>query len=148
MDVHLLSLAEWIAILQDADERERRRGQFLLGTIMDILQIAEGCKKGSGIEEDAFRAGWEAMRERAGLLEDGTVQLLGLDREELLDALFDHDRRHGEEGVSIWALVQRETRPWRTMRRLMLRPTEQRWWDQDTFDAMEEMFGEEPERHG
>jgi hypothetical protein len=150
MNPHLLLLAEWSTLLQDADERERRRGQFLLGTVVDVLQIGEGCKKGQeAFDVATFRAGWEALRETpGGLLEDGTLQLYGLDRSCLLAALFDWDREEGEQGICLWSpAADRRTRPWRSMRRLILRPTEERFWDQDVYDAMEQMFGEEPDRN-
>jgi hypothetical protein len=149
MGPHLLSPAEWLNLLLAAGERERRRGEFLLGTIADVLQICEGCKKGRAIQEGAFRAGWDALRQERGLLEDGTLLLLGLNQNALLEALFDYDREQGDEGIVIWErITEPGTRPWRTMRRLMLRPTEERWWDQDVFDAMEQLFGEEPDRNG
>src|SRR5437588_4807095 len=119
MNPHLLTLGEWRALLQHADERERRRGQFLLGTIVDVLQIAEGCKKEQEAFDGAgFRAGWEALGEKpAGLLEDGTLQLHGLDLTCLLAALFDWDREEAERGISLWdQAADRSTRPWRTMR--------------------------------
>jgi hypothetical protein len=150
MNPHLLTLAEWRALLQHPDERERRRGQFLLGTIVDVLQIAEWCKKEQEAFDTAgFRAGWEALREKpAGLLEDGTLQLHGLDRDCLVAALFDWDREQAEHGMSLWEeAANRKIRPWRTMRRLILRPTEERYWDQEIYDAMEQMFGEEPDRN-
>jgi hypothetical protein len=145
----LVTLAELCALLQHAEERERRRGQFLLGTIVDVLQVAEECKKGEARDLAVFRAGWAALGEKpAGLLEDGTLQLYGLDKDCLLAALFDWDREKGEEGIVIWdQAADRTTRPWRTMRRLILRPTEQRYWDQGLYDAMEEMFGEESDRN-
>jgi hypothetical protein len=149
MDVLLLKLVDWHALLHDPNERERRRGQFLMGTIVDVLQVAEGCKKGDAVALSAFRAGWEALNEvPGGLLQDGTLQLCALDKDCLLDALFDWDRTLGEEGISLWApAADPTTRPWRTMRRLILRPTEQRYWDQDLYDVMEQMFGEEPDRN-
>jgi hypothetical protein len=126
MDVQLLTLREWHALLHDADERQLRRGQFLMGTIVDVLQLAEGCKKGEAVALSALRAGWEALNEApSGLLQDGTLQLYGLDKDCLLDALFDWDRTRGEEGISLWGpAADPTTRPWRTMRRLILRPTE------------------------
>jgi hypothetical protein len=149
MGPHLLRLEEWRDLLLAAAERERRRGEFLLGTIADVLQIGEGCKKGQWLEEGAFCAGWDALRQEGGLLEDGTLLLLGLDQNALREALFDDERGRGDEGIAIWEwITEPGTRPWRTVRRLLLRPTEERWWDQDVFDAMEEMFAEEPDRNG
>ncbi|MBV9125738.1 MAG: hypothetical protein JO112_20505 [Planctomycetes bacterium] len=149
MEIHLLTLAEWVSLLQHSDEREQRRGQFLLGTIVDVLQLAEGCKKGEVLDLAAFRAGWKALGEKpAGLLADGTLQCCGLDQDGLLDALFDWDRAEGEEGIEIWDQAADRTQPpWRTLRRLILRPTEQRYWDQGVYDAMEQLFGEEPDRN-
>jgi hypothetical protein len=149
MNPCLLTLADWRALLQSPDERERRRGEFLLGTIVDVLQIAERCKKG---QEDfngvGFRTGWDALGENAGLFEDGTVQMYGLDQACLLAALFDWDREQGDQGITLWQeAADRSTRPWRTMRRLILRPTEERYWDQGLYDAMEQLFGEEPDRN-
>jgi hypothetical protein len=51
MGAHVLTLAEWRSILLDEGERARRRenfarGEYLIGTIVDVLEIAEGCKKG------------------------------------------------------------------------------------------------------
>jgi hypothetical protein len=155
MGVHVLSLAEWRSILLDAAERARRldnfaRGEFLIGTIIDVLEIAEGCKKGvEDVGEMEFLAAWKTFRQRPSLMEDGVLWFFGLGREDLLDALFDWDRQRGEEGISIWTKVSEPgTRPSRSMRRLILRPTEQRWLDEEIYEQMEQMLGEEPDRNG
>ena len=54
MGAHVLTLTEWRSILLKEGERSRRRdnyvkGEFLIGTIVDVLEIAEGTKK--GVEE-------------------------------------------------------------------------------------------------
>jgi hypothetical protein len=138
----------------DESERARRRenlarGEFLIETIVDVLEIAEGCKKGvEDLGEMEFLAAWNTLRLQPSLLDEGILQLFGLSRADLLEALFDWDRRRGEEGISIWDKASEPgTRPSRTMRRLILRPTEQRWWDSEIYDAMEEMLGEEPDRN-
>jgi hypothetical protein len=155
MGDHVLTLAEWRSILLDEDERARRRdnyarGEFLIGTIIDVLEIAEGCKKGSEeIGEMEFLAAWDTLHQGQGLLDKGVLQLLGLGREDLLEALFDGDPQRSDEGVSIWAEVSGSgTRPSRSMRRLILRPTESRWLDEDIYEQMEQMLGEEPDRNG
>jgi hypothetical protein len=82
-------------------------------------------------------------------MDEGVLQVFNLGREDLLEALFDWDRRQGVEGISIWAQVSEPgTRPSRSMRRLILRPTEPRWLDEDIYEQMERMLGEEPNRNG
>ena len=155
MGAHVLTLGEWRSILLDEGERARRRdnyarGEFLIGTIVDVLEIAEGCKKGiEDVGEREFLTAWRAIHQPPSLMDEGVLQLLGLAREDLLEALFDWDRQRGEEGISIWARVSEPgIRPSRSMRRLILRPTEQRWLDEEIYEQMEQMLGEEPDRNG
>jgi hypothetical protein len=148
MDVHFPTLEEWIRLVTDPDNRQGREGEVLVGTIADVLQVAERCKKGrAGMEVREFHSGWETLR-RGRLIASGTLHVLGLDQEGLLDALFDTDRSKGEAGVSLWtAVVGTETRPWRTVRRLILRPLDSRWWGDGPYEQMEAYFGEEPGRN-
>ena len=149
MDPHLLTLAEWRALLHDPGERERRRGDWLLGTIAEVLQIAEECKKGGSFVGSGFHAGWNALREQPdGLLEEGTLLLLGLDKAGLVDALFEWDRELGDEGVTPWPpAADPHVAPWHTLRRLILR-SQQSWLDPQVYVAMERLFGEDSGRHG
>jgi hypothetical protein len=100
MNPQLLSLAEWRALLRHNDERERRRGEFLLGTIVDLLQVAEECKKGQeAFDGAAFRAGWEALGEkgvRAGVEDHGQdrMELDAGERAVLLPVLLDPRMGH------------------------------------------------------
>ncbi len=66
-----------------------------------------------------------------------------------MHAAFDVDPTLGEAGVQLWSeTANKDIRPWRTLRRLVLRPLEHRWWGDEPYRQMEAYFGEEAGRHG
>jgi hypothetical protein len=118
-----------------------------LGTIMEVLEVAEVCKKGrGGLDEGTFREGWRRLRAPGGALHNGRVLLAGLDQDCLVDSLF--DRGQGADAIGFWSFaVGTGTTPARTVRRLILRPSDSKWWGAEPFAEMEARFGEEPGRN-
>lgn len=140
---------DWDEFLASPNSWEGTAGIAFLGTIADVLQRAELCKKGAGAFDLAtFVQRFEALRQ-GPLCTGGILHILALDPESFVDAAFDVDLAQGEAGVRLWReIANKDIRPWRTLRRLVLRPLEHRWWGEEPYQQMEEYFGEEAGRHG
>jgi hypothetical protein len=141
MSVTFLTLAEWEDILHG---RPVPSGPLpALGTIMDLIELADRAKKGRGhFHEGAFRQGWKKCRTQDGALNDGSVCLVSLDQDCLAESLFDHCQ--GSCAVKLWPLISNTTTtPSRSVRRLILRPSETKWWGDAAFHEMEDGLGEE-----
>lgn len=149
METRHPSRADWIRFLTNPDDCEGLVDVVYIGTIADVLQLAEECKKGAGpMGLGAFEQSHDALC-RGRIVTQGILHTLELDRESILDAAFSGSLYEDEEGITLWSEVAtKDLRPWRTLRRLVLRPHEYRWWGVDPYNMMEEQFGEEPGRNG
>jgi hypothetical protein len=110
-----------------------------LCTIMDVLEVAEDARKGRGhLDRGAFLEGWGTLR--AGAIAQGGVQVAVLDQDRLTDALFERDETIV---IGLWCdAVGRHLPPDRTVRRLVLRPSELTWWGDDLYQEMEGRYAE------
>jgi hypothetical protein len=145
MSATLLTPKEWEDLLRG---HSVPGGQVpALGTIMEVLEVAEASKKGRArLDETVFRAGWRTLRERTGALRTGSLFLASLDQDGLSEALF--DRGQGPDAVDLWPPVATSAiSPARSVRRLILRPSDTRWWGGEAYDEMEERLEEEPGRN-
>jgi hypothetical protein len=140
---------EWLRFLANPNDCEEFVGIAFIGTIADILQLAEECKKGTGpMGLRAFEERHKALCE-GQLVAGGMLHTLELDRESLLEAAFTGSPYEDEEGITLWSEVAtKDIRPWRTLRRLILREVGYRWWGPVPYLMMEELFGEEAGRNG
>jgi len=140
---------DWLRFLANPDNCEGLIGIAYVGTIADILQLAEECKKSNnpmGLTE--FERLHGELR-RGRLIAEGILHTLDLDREAILDAGFTGSPYEDDDAMTLWSEVSVTTiRPWRTLRRLVLRPHEYRWWGTEPYRQMEEYFGEEQGRNG
>jgi hypothetical protein len=115
---------------------------------MEVLEAAEGAKKGRGnLAHAQFRAAWNQLRQPTGPLRDGRVFLATLDQDCLTECLFDTGQ--GPSAVHLWSAVAgTATTPARSVRRLILRPSDTKWWGDGAYREMEERLGEEQGRDG
>jgi len=133
MKVVLLSRSDVERVITDSYGR-RQGNTLLLCTIVESLQIAEQVRKGrSRMHWRAFLRGWESSRETPNLY------VAPLDADCLERALF--ERADMYTVVGLWSGIGSRTLPIeRTMRRLILRPSEQTWWGDELYDEMETWY--------
>ena len=107
---------------------------LLLCTIVEPLQIAEQVRKGrTRMRRPDFLNGWKTARKTP------TLDVAPLDADCLERALF--ERTDTYIAVGLWSGVGSHALPIeRTMRRLILRPSEQTWWDDELYDEMETWY--------
>lgn len=149
MKVRYPTESDWNQFLASPDAWVGDDSTAFVGTIADVLQRAEACKKGqAALDLVTFQLRFEALLQ-GRLCADGILHILNLDPESFMDAAFDVEFAEGEAGVRLWPeIANKDIRPWRTLRRLVLRPLEHRWWGEEPYRQMEEYFGEEAGRHG
>lgn len=106
-------------------------------SIADVVELCENQKKGVGkISSEHLR---QAIRKLVvtGFSEDA-IYISSLEREDLSECLFEPDG-------TLWTeAAQRHIPPLHSVRRLTLRHTESRWWDEDLYQQMETFFVIEP----
>jgi hypothetical protein len=96
----------------------------------------------------AFEEQHRGLR-RGRIVYEGILHTLDLDREALVNAAFAGSPYGDDDATTLWSEVATtEIRPWRTLRRLVLRPHDNRWWGEEPYRQMEEYFGDEQGRNG
>jgi len=146
MEIRLLTQSDVERIINDPvagcsqfDSRLR------LCTIMEVLETAERSRKGRGrMDTREFLRGWQSLRDDGGALARGDIQIATLDLDCLIDSLF--ERNEATVVVSLWsAAYAKDLPPERTVRRLILRPSERKWWGGEPFMEMESWYSEGPD---
>lgn len=104
-------------------------------TIVEPLLILEDVKKkGKPCNASSFRTKWET------LIRSSLVHVVGLDQDALLRGLFDNEEGHKVD-LQLWGEVTDCTiPPDRTIRRIILRPSDMNWWEYDLYQVMEDWF--------
>jgi hypothetical protein len=115
---------------------------------MEVLEVAEAAGKGRGsLYLEAFRAGWRQLRGPGGALREGHVFLASLDQDCLAESLFAQGQ--GLSAVNLWPeVVGTATTPARSVRRLILRPSDAKWWGAEAYREMEDRLEEAEGRRG
>jgi hypothetical protein len=109
----------------------------LLCTIMEPVQVADAVIKCRlHLNWTEFLTGWRRI------MEGGRLSVIPLDGDCLNRALFERSDSHVVTGLWVGA-CDRMVAPDRTIRRLILRPSGQNWWEDDLYDEMEAWYGEE-----
>jgi hypothetical protein len=120
-------------------------GDIGLCTIIEVLETAEKARKGKGtMDIPAFLQGWHILREEGGALACGDVQVAVLDQYCLMEDLFQRNEAHVVTGLWPQA-VGIDLPPDRTIRRLILRPSERKWWGEEPYSEMESWYEEVPQ---
>ncbi len=140
---------DWLRFLDQPDNCDGIEGVFFMGTIADVLQLAEECKKsGNPMDLSAFAHRHHTLC-RSRVVTAGILHTLDLDQAAIVDAAFSKFDYGEDESMKLWPeIATTAIRPWRTLRRLVLRPHDNRWWGTDPYDQMEAYFGEEQGRDG
>ncbi len=134
MHTTLLSTADLERLLHRRSLPERE-GLFLC-TVMEPLQIADTILK------DRSCLNWsEFLSEYRSAEVSERLHIAPLDADCLHRALFEHSESY--DVIGLWSAVcERGLPPDRTVRRLILRPSEETWWEDELYDAMEAWCGE------
>lgn len=106
-----------------------------LCTVVEPLLVADSALKGRGrLDWFTFRDGWQAV------IDTRRLYVAPLDVDCLNRALFERSDEYIVTGL--WPRVREHT-PDRSVRRLILRPSEQTWWGDELYAEMESWHGEE-----
>lgn len=131
----VLAPAEFARVVEDpaALDRYAQDDELPFCTVVEPLLLADGVYKGrTKLDWAHFRAGWEAI------VVAKRLPIVGLDEACLQRALFERPEDALHMVIGIWAPANDASLgPDRTVRRLILRPSEETWWDDDCFEAME-----------
>jgi len=113
-------------------ERGSEKDTLLLCTIMEFLEFADMARNADNeLNWNDFERNWQAIRKMA------SVVIVSLDQECLQHSLFEISDEN--QVTDLWKkLGGQEISPNQTVRRLILRPSEQTWWDNDIYEAMEQ----------
>jgi|SRR5271157_1947544 len=135
---------DWERFLESPNDIDAARGEFFLGTIADVLQLIEEAKKGAVSVSLAERMQHIRALLNGSLVVRYLLRILELDQQALLEAVFEDP-----SGQELWSEVaNKDTRPWRTLRRLVLRDHDNRGFGDQPYREMEAFFAEEPGRNG
>jgi len=124
------------ARLTDKDESDYTE-EIGICPIVELLELCELIKKGR-IKASliSFREGMQAFQD--SLVRRGEVIIVELDQNCLAHSLFEWDD-HAVTGL--WPpAANRQVSPTRSVRRLLLRPSKQTWWDGDIYAEAEAIY--------
>jgi len=114
--------------------RESTDEEMGICPIIELVELCELLKKGKlKLDRDSLRLGMQVMQE------EQAVFIVALDQERLADALFDRDEYIV---TGLWSpAANRTVSPTHSVRRLLLRPSNQTWWDGDIYAEAEAIYG-------
>jgi len=108
--------------------------------VIELLELCELVKKGSiKTSLPSFQTGMQAFQD--GSVRRGEVVIISLDQNRLADSLFERD-----DGTitGLWyPAANHRVSPTHSVRRLLLRPSEQTWWNGDIFAEAEAIYSAE-----
>ena len=101
------------------------------------LETAENARKGKGaMDRSAFLRGWHILCKEGGALTRTDIIVEVLNQDCLMENLFERNEAHVVTGL--WSkAVGIDIPPDRTVRRLILRPSERKWWGEEPYLEME-----------
>lgn len=107
---------------------------LLLCTVMEPVQVVDAVvKRRSHLDWLEFRTGWHALTGQQRLY------IAPLDIDCLNRALF--ERAGPNDVTGLWPPVHGQgLPPDRTVRRLILRPSDETWWEDELYGAMEAWY--------
>jgi hypothetical protein len=106
--------------------------------IVEFFELCELIKKGKiRANLTSFRENMQAFQDR--LVKPGKVIIIDLDQNRLVNSLFEWNDDHIVTGL--WSpAANRKISPTHSVRRLLLRPSDQNWWDGDIYAAAEAIY--------
>ncbi len=130
----LLSSAD-VERLVKRPEMFEQESKLLLCTVVEPLLLADLALKSRGrLDWRAFQDGWQAV------IDAGWLYIAPLDADCLNRALFEYSDDYTVTGL--WPKAQEGT-PDCSVHRLIMRPSEQSWWEDELYSEMEFWYGEE-----
>lgn len=108
--------------------------------IVELLELCEWIKKGK-IKASliSFREGMQAFQDN--LVRPGKVIVIDLDQNCLARSLFEWDDDYTVTGLWPPAVADRQITLTHSVRRLLLRPSDQTWWNGDIYAEAEDIYG-------
>jgi len=108
--------------------------------IVELLELCEWIKKGK-IKASliSFREGMQAFQDN--LVRTGKVIVIDLDQNCLAHSLFEWDDDYTVTGLWAPAVADRQITLTHSVRRLLLRPSDQTWWNGDIYAEAEDIYG-------
>jgi len=105
-------------------------------TVMEPIEIVEAMKKARiSLESVEFEQGWDWVSKQHYFV------FLALDVECLQRSLFQNI--DGSLNNDFWIMAtDAKISPNQTIRRLILRPSEQTWWDEEIYNEVEKWYAE------
>lgn len=105
--------------------------------IVELFEICEAAKKlKAKLEIDQFRSGLQTLSR--GSISLGEIVVINLDQSCLTHSLFERDE---ENVIDLWSdVANTQISPSHSIRRLILRPSNQTWWDSDIYAESEAIY--------
>lgn len=142
-DVYLMTHDQIENCLQEAQgydtsdpESEKAIG---LCPVTELLELCEMIKKHHLTSLASFKQRIDAIPSEGIRCDSLLAVIIPLDQQRLVDSLFERDDQFRVN--NLWAPgSDGEVRCMHSVRRLLLRPTEQTWWDHYVYDLAEELY--------
>jgi hypothetical protein len=107
--------------------------------VTELLELCERIKKHGSVPLASLKRSLDTMPYEGIRCDSLLTIILPLDQQRLANALFERDEQSRVH--SLWAPgSDGAVRCMHSVRRLLLRPTEQTWWDPHLYDLAEEIY--------
>lgn len=105
--------------------------------VVELLELCEAVKKNkTKLEINQFRSGMQTLLD--GSISRGEIIAVNLDQSCLANSLFDRDE---ENVIDLWLPAANNLiAPSHSIRRLLLRPSDQTWWDGEIYAEAEAIY--------
>jgi len=105
--------------------------------VVELLELCEAVKKNkTKLELNQFRSGMQTLLD--GSISRGEIITVNLDQSCLTNSLFDRDE---ENVIDLWLPAANNLiAPSHSIRRLLLRPSDQTWWDGEIYAEAEAIY--------
>jgi hypothetical protein len=115
------------------------RSEIGICPVTELLELCERAKKYNPVPLASLKRSLGTITQEEIRCDSLLAIILPLDRQRLADSLFERDEQSRVQGL--WAPgSDGAVRCMHSVRRLLLRPTEQIWWDPHLYDLAEEIY--------
>ncbi len=137
MKIFLLTRTDIEKRLAGANDRDNSEEKVGLCPVVELFELCEAVKKNkSKVEINWFRSGMQTLLNDS--IARGEIIVINLDQLCLARSLFD---REEENVVDLWpAAANNLIAPSHSIRRLLLRPSDQTWWDDEIYAESEAIY--------
>jgi hypothetical protein len=138
-EVRLLTHDQLEDCLQDNQDDDPDGSELAVCPITELLELCEVIKKHNPASMTSFRQSVESISDDGISCGPLVATLLPLDQQRLIDSLFERDDHF--RVYDLWAPgYDRGCRCMHSIRRLILRVTENTWWDQLVYEQADEIY--------